>query len=160
MALIIVESPTKARTFNRLLKDKDYFVYATIGHFRDLPSSSLSIDYKQSFKPDYQIIKTKLKMVEKLKELAKHHKEIILATDLDREGESISYHIAYFLNFIKENWPEFTIDDSNNLKRIIFHEITAKAIDKALAKPTSIRVDLVKAQQARRILDRIVGYEI
>ena len=75
MALIIVESPTKARTFNRLLKDKDYFVYATIGHFRDLPSSSLSIDYKQSFKPDYQIIKTKLKMVEKLKELAKQHKQ-------------------------------------------------------------------------------------
>lgn len=158
MSLIIVESPTKARTFNRILKDKDYFVYATMGHFRDLPTKKISIDYKKDFKPNYQIIGNKTKIVEKLKELASQYKEIILATDPDREGESISYHAAYVLGFIKENWPEFTTHKT--LKRIVFHEITAKALSEALANPSTIREDLVKAQQARRILDRVVGYEL
>ncbi len=160
MSLIIVESPTKARTFNRILQGKDYYVYATMGHFRDLPAKSMSIDFKNNFQPDYQIISGKKKVVDKLKELAKTNKEIILATDLDREGESISYHVAYVLGFIKENWPEFKIKKTKNLKRIVFHEITAKALEEALKNPSELRINLIKAQQARRILDRVVGYEL
>lgn len=161
MPLIVVESPTKARTFNRILKDKDgdYEVFATVGHFRDIPSNALNIDYSQNFKPTYAISPLKEKIVNKLLELAaKHHNEVILATDEDREGESISYHIAYVLGFLDEKWPNFTF--TREMKRIVFHEITPKALFEALENPTSIRTNLVKAQQARRILDRIVGYEL
>ena len=161
MPLIVVESPTKARTFNRILKDKDedYEVFATVGHFRDIPSHALNIDYSQNFKPTYAISPLKEKIVNKLLELAaKHHNEVILATDEDREGESISYHIAYVLGFLDETWPNFTF--TREMKRIVFHEITPKALFEALENPTSIRINLVKAQQARRILDRIVGYEL
>jgi len=164
MPLIVVESPTKARTFNRILKSKewggDYFVFATVGHFRDLPASSMSVDTEKSFTPEYEIMEKKLKMVEKLKELAKDHDKIILATDLDREGESISYHVAYILGFVDEAWPDFTLKNKKNLERIVFHEITASALEEALQNPEALREDLVKAQQARRILDRIVGYEL
>ncbi len=161
MPLIVVESPTKARTFNRILKDKegDYEVFATVGHFRDIPSNSLNIDYTQNFKPTYAISPLKEKIVNKLLELAaKHNNEVILATDEDREGESISYHIAYVLGFLDEKWPNFSF--VGEMKRIVFHEITPKALFEALENPTSIRMNLVKAQQARRILDRIVGYEL
>ncbi len=158
MALIIVESPTKARTFNRILEGKDYFVFATLGHFRDLPVKKIAIDYDNNFKPDYEIAEAKQKVVDQLKKLAADHKEIILATDLDREGESISYHVAYTLGKIKENWPNLEIEDG--LKRIVFHEITASALKDALEHPTVLRLNLVKAQQSRRILDRIVGYEL
>jgi len=158
MALIIVESPTKARTFNRIFKGKDHFVFATMGHIRDLPNNELSIDYQNNFFPSYKIIASKEKIVAKLKQLAKENKEIILATDPDREGESIAYHIAYILDKAKENWPELSIDE--NLKRIIFHEITSSAIEEALKNPEKVRVNLVKAQFSRRILDRIVGYEL
>ena len=167
MSLIIVESPTKARTFNRLLKNKNYFVFATLGHIRDLPENQLAIDYKQNFRPCFQIIKNKNKIVEKLSELATNNQEIILATDPDREGESISYHVAYLLGFVEENWPEFKVKDkilkNNNLlslKRIIFHEITEAALEEALNNPQTLRINLIKAQQTRRILDRIVGYEL
>lgn len=162
MALIIVESPTKARTFNRILKAKgeDFYVFATMGHIRDLPSSSTSIDYKHEFKPDYEIIKNKQKVVAGLKELAKKNKEIIFATDPDREGESISYHAAYILGLIDEKWPNIQIKKGKDLKRIVFHEITPRALEEALQHPEEIRLNLVKAQQARRILDRIVGYEL
>jgi len=158
MAIIIVESPTKARTFNRIFKGKDYFVFATMGHIRDLPNNKLSINYQNNFFPSYQVIGLKEKIVNKLKQLAKENKEIILATDPDREGESIAYHIAYLLDRAKENWPDLLID--KNLKRIIFHEITSSAIEEALKNPESVRVNLVKAQFSRRILDRIVGYEL
>lgn len=161
MPLIVVESPTKARTFNRILKDKegDYEVFATVGHFRDIPSNSLNIDYDQHFKPTYAISPQKEKIVNKLLELAaKHNNEVILATDEDREGESISYHIAYVLGFLNETWPNFSF--TREMKRIVFHEITPKALFEALENPTTIRMNLVKAQQARRILDRIVGYEL
>lgn len=161
MPLIVVESPTKARTFNRILKDKegDYEVYATVGHFRDIPSDQLNIDYAHKFKPVYAIAPGKEKVVNKLLELAaKHNHEIILATDQDREGESISYHIAYVLGFVDEKWPDFTF--TKELRRIVFHEITPKALFEALENPGTVRIDLVKAQQARRILDRIVGYEL
>jgi len=159
MALIIVESPTKARTFNRILDPKDYFVFATMGHIRDLPGNKIAIDYEKQFKPGYIIIKNKEKIVEKMKKLALENKEIILATDPDREGESISYHVAYLLDKIKENWPEIELKDKD-LKRIVFHEITPKALKEALENPSALRLNLIKAQQARRILDRIVGYEL
>lgn len=164
MSLIVVESPTKARTFNRILKakgmDGDYQVFATVGHFRDLPATSIAINYEKDFKPEYEIMATKNKVVNQLKDLAKEHKEIILATDADREGESISYHVAYILGYVREKWPDFKLEEEAGLKRIVFHEITPKALEEALAHPTELRIDLVKAQQARRILDRVVGYEL
>ncbi len=164
MPLIVVESPTKARTFNRILKAEnktDYFVFATLGHFRDLPKESLSIDLEHDFKPKYEIMSNKSKVVTELKKLAKEHDEIILATDPDREGESISYHVAYILDFLNEDWPEITPEKSKKkVRRIIFHEITPKALKEALEHTDELRLDLVKAQQARRILDRIVGYKL
>ncbi|MBI4226287.1 type I DNA topoisomerase [Candidatus Roizmanbacteria bacterium] len=160
MALIIVESPTKARTFSRMLKNSDYLVFATMGHMRDLPQKRIAIDYKRNFKPSYEIIGTKRKVVFELKKLAEQNKEIILATDPDREGEAISYHAAYILGFIEENWPDSQIKNANRLKRIVFHEITPKALEEALENPGNLRLELVSAQQTRRILDRIVGYEL
>jgi DNA topoisomerase I len=164
MTLIIVESPTKARTFNRILKTEnktDYFVFATLGHFRDLPSASMSIDLEHDLKPEYEIMGAKQKMVTELKRLASEHDEIILATDADREGESISYHAAYILGFIEEKWPEINVKKGKKtLKRIVFHEITSKALNEALEHNDELRLNLVKAQQARRVLDRIVGYEL
>jgi len=163
MSLIIVESPTKARTFNRLLKGQNekHFVFATMGHIRDLPSKSLAIDYEKNFQPKYEVIKNKDKIVSQLRKLAKENDEIILATDPDREGESIAYHIAYLLGFYQEKWPNFlNKDKEKKLKRIVFHEITKKALEEALNSPSSVRLPLVKAQIARRLLDRIVGYEL
>ena len=160
MALIIVESPTKARTFNRILKGKDYYVFATMGHIRDLPASKMAIDFKKNFEPEYEVMKSKEKIVSKLKELLEKNKEVILATDPDREGEAISYHAAYLLGLIDEAWPDFKIKKGKKLSRIVFHEITPKALEEALKNPGEMRVNLVKAQQARRILDRVVGYEL
>ncbi len=165
MALIIVESPTKARTFNRILamseeNKKKYFVFATMGHFRDLPHNRIAIDYAHDFKPQYEIIKNKEKIVSELKKLAGENSEIILATDPDREGESISYHTAYVLGLINEDWPNISFNPKQEIKRIVFHEITSHALTDALKNPGTLRIDLVKAQQARRILDRIVGYEL
>ncbi len=187
MTLIIVESPTKARTFNRIFKmqaeqDKkansdttekkptkgkkvtaaavpEYYVFATLGHIRDLPASAISIDYDHNYAPTYEIMKGKQKVVDKLHELAREHEEIIFATDSDREGESISYHAAYVLGLMKESWPDISYAD-RPVKRIVFHEITQRALEEALATPGEIRIDMVKAQQARRIVDRIVGYEL
>lgn len=158
MPLIIVESPTKARTFNRILRGKDYFVFATMGHIRDLPSDRIAIDYDREFKPIYQTIPSKYKIVSELKKLTNKNKEIILATDPDREGESIAYHVAYLAGLIKEDWPNAKI--VGNGKRIVFHEITPSALKEALEKPEKLRLQLVAAQQSRRILDRIVGYEV
>jgi DNA topoisomerase-1 len=160
MALIIVESPTKARTFNRILKGQDYFVFATMGHIRDLPGDKMAVNFDNQFEPQYEIIKNKEKTVAKLKELAKENNEVILATDADREGESISYHAAYLLGLIDEKWPEIGFKKGVEVKRIVFHEITPNALKEALEHPSELRIDLVKAQQARRILDRIVGYQL
>ncbi len=188
MTLIIVESPTKARTFNRIFKmqadqakkgkgdetsekkpkkkgtkkaqaESPYYVFATLGHIRDLPSSEMAVDFEHDFAPTYEIIKGKQKVVDKLHELAKEHDEIIFATDPDREGESISYHAAYVLGLMKEEWPQIGYS-TNPVKRIVFHEITQHALEEALQNPGEIRLDLVKAQQARRIVDRVVGYEL
>ena len=103
MKLIIVESPTKARTFNRILKannNPDYQVFATLGHIRDLPSKSISINFSNNFKPNYEVIVKKKKVVAELKRLGKKSRQVILATDPDREGESIAYHAAYFLDLV------------------------------------------------------------
>lgn len=167
MALIIVESPTKARTFNRILKIQNkadqYFVYATMGHIRDLPPTKMAIDFEHQFKPEYQVDPKKKKVVDQLKNLAEKNDEIILATDLDREGESISYHVAYLLGYVDEKWPDEKLKNppaGGKISRIVFHEITAHALEEALAHPGELRLNLVKAQQGRRILDRIVGYEL
>lgn len=160
MALIIVESPTKARTFNKILNPKDYFVFASMGHIRDLPGNKMAIDFKHQFKPSYIVVKKKQDIVVQLKDLASRHKEIILATDPDREGESIGYHVAYILGYIDEKWPDFKMKGETSLKRIVFHEITSAALNAALKNPQGLRVNLVKAQQARRLLDRVVGYEL
>jgi len=165
MALIIVESPTKARTFNRILKvggqGNDYYVMATMGHIRDLPGKEMAIDFDDHYRPKYEYIEKRKKTIEQMIALAKEHDEIILATDLDREGESISYHVAYILGLIKENWPKIEFADvSKKIKRIVFHEITATALKEALDNPSELRINLVQAQQARRILDRIVGYDL
>lgn len=164
MALIIVESPTKARTFNRILKGKNFYVFATLGHIRDLPSAKLSIDYSHDFKPTYQILKGREKIIAQLKKFAEKNDEIILASDPDREGESIAYHAAYILGFINESWPNFKVKNSpasgKQLKRIVFHEITSQALSAALKEPEDLRQHLIQAQQTRRILDRVVGYEL
>ncbi len=168
MALIIVESPTKARTFSRMLsyasknaqQENDFLVFATMGHIRDLPKNRMAIDYKENFKPTYEIISTKRRVVAELKKLAGKNKEIILATDPDREGEAIAYHAAYILGFISERWPNSKLKNGDKLKRIVFHEITSSALSEALKSPGRLRLDLVSAQQVRRILDRIVGYEL
>ena len=160
MQLIIVESPTKANTFGRFLDKKDYQVEASIGHVRDLPTSKMEIDLEHDFAPHYIIAKKKNVIVKRIKALAKKADSIILATDSDREGESISYHIAYLLGLIQEEWPVSSMKKNSKTKRIVFHEITHEALVEALKKPQELNFDLVNAQQTRRILDRIVGYKL
>lgn len=160
MKLIIVESPTKAKTFNSFLKGKEYYVEATFGHIRDLPDKKIAVDVEAGYKPDYEISSKKKTVVATLKKLAKTADSIILATDSDREGEAISYHIAYLLGLIKENWPGHEFKSIKNVKRIVFHEITKNAFEEALKNPQSLNFNLVDSQQARRILDRLVGYTL
>lgn len=148
--LIIVESPTKARTISKFL-GPDYEVEASFGHVRDLPKSKISIDVENDFEPVYQIAPKAKEVIAKLKKMAKTASSIILATDEDREGEAISWHLVEALG-MKYNDPK--------LKRIVFHEITKGAIEHALANPRAIDLNLVDAQQARRVLDRLVGYEL
>lgn len=149
--LIIVESPTKARTLSRFL-GKDFLIEASMGHVRDLPKAKLGVDIENGFEPQYVIPKDKRKTVENLKDLALKAKEVILATDPDREGEAIAWHVS-FLTSGKQKSGE-------KLKRIVFHEITEEAIKEALGSPRSIDLKLVDAQQARRVLDRLVGYKL
>lgn len=149
MNLIIVESPTKARTLTKFLKGK-YTVEATMGHIRDLPKSKLGVDVEHNFEPSYIIPTDKKKRVGELKAIAKGADAIILATDPDREGEAIAFHVAEILKTAKKI----------TFSRIVFHEITEKAIQDALEHPRSIDQKLVNAQQARRILDRLVGYKL
>lgn len=160
MDLIIVESPTKAATFKRFLKDKPFEIQATLGHIRDLPEDKLAVDFENNFKPEYLILPERKNVIEKIKESAKKARFVILATDADREGEAISYHIAWILGFVKEKWPNSYLINSSKLKRIVFHEITKEAIEQSLSEPRPLLFELVNAQQARRILDRIVGYKL
>ncbi|MCW0184968.1 type I DNA topoisomerase [Campylobacter lari] len=147
--LIIVESPAKAKTIGNFL-GKDYEIIASKGHIRDLPKTSFGIKIEdENFKPEYRISNDHSSLVKELKEKAKKAKTIYLATDEDREGEAIAYHIAKAIN-----------KDENSLPRIVFHEITKSAIENALKNPRSLNVNSVNAQQTRRLLDRIVGYKL
>lgn len=146
--LLIVESPAKAKTIEKILGE-DFEVRSCYGHIRDLEKSEMGIDLKNKFAPRYAVPSEKEKVVKELKSMAKKAKEVWLASDEDREGESISWHLSEVLGL-----------DPKKTKRIVFHEITAPAIKKAVANPRFINMDLVDAQQARRILDRIVGFEL
>ncbi len=146
--LVIVESPAKAKTIEKYL-GKDYQVKSSFGHIRDLPKKGLNIDIEHNFKPTYEITPDKRKTVAELKTAAKQASSIWLASDEDREGEAIAWHICEALKL-----------DPKKTKRIVFHEITKSAIEAAIQKPRTVDINLVDAQQARRILDRLVGYEL
>lgn len=156
--LIIVESPTKAKTISRFLGGH-YEVQASMGHVRDLPKSKLSIDVEHNFEPTYIIPVKAKETVAKLKKLAKNASSIILATDEDREGEAISWHLVQALGLGDEAQIADGSEDKR-IKRIVFHEITKSAVDHALKSPRDLDLNLVDAQQARRVLDRLVGYEL
>jgi DNA topoisomerase-1 len=146
--LIIVESPAKAKTINKFL-GSDYVVTSCYGHIRDLPDSGLNIDIENGFEPNYVVSEDKEKVIKELKKLAKGCDEIYLATDEDREGEAISWHLCDVLKL-----------NPKKAKRITYTEITKEAVVHAVQNPRTINMDLVNAQQARRVLDRLVGYEI
>lgn len=146
MNLIIVESPTKAKTLSRFLGG-DYVVEATTGHLKDLPKSKLGVDVENNFEPQYDLVAKRKKTVEDLKKSAKKASQIYLATDPDREGEAISFHVAELLG-------------KKDFKRIVFHEITKEAVEEAIKNPRVIDANLVDAQTARRVLDRLVGYKL
>jgi DNA topoisomerase-1 len=147
-SLVIVESPAKAKTINRYL-GSGYEVKASMGHVRDLPERSLAVDIEHGFTPTYEIMSGKKRIVSSLKASAGKCDRLFLATDLDREGEAIAWHLAQILGV-----PE------DKTYRVIFNAITKTAIEQAFAEPGRIDIDKVNAQQARRILDRIVGYQI
>src|SRR3989338_5638266 len=147
MKLLIVESPAKAKTIEKYL-DKKFTVRASVGHIRDLPKSNKqALDIPAGFIPHYEISKGKEKVVHELKDLAQRADEVVLATDPDREGEAIAWHVAEALGLKKP-------------KRIVFHEITKEAVNEALSHPRSIDMNLKTAQEARRVLDRLFGYDL
>ncbi len=146
--LVIVESPAKAKTIEKFL-GKDFVVKSSYGHVMDLNKNKISVDIEHDFKPQYEISPDKKKVVNELKKLAKEAETVWLATDEDREGEAISWHLVNALKL-----------DENKTKRIVFHEITKNAINKAVSNPRKIDHNLVSAQLARRVLDRLVGYEL
>jgi DNA topoisomerase-1 len=146
--LLIVESPAKAKTIEKILGE-DFQVKSCFGHIRDLEKDDMGIDVQHGYKPRYIVPEDKEKVVKELKQLARKSEEVWLATDEDREGEAISWHLCEVLGL-----------DPSSTKRIVFHEITKKAIEKAVQKPRLLDMNLVNAQQARRILDRIVGFEL
>jgi len=147
-SLVVVESPTKARTLRKLLS-RSYDVTASMGHVRDLPKSQLGVDVKQDFTPKYIVIKGKGPVLKSLREAAKKAETIYMATDPDREGEAISWHLKEALRPVNKQ-----------IRRIEFHEVTKDALKRALAHPRDIDLNLVNAQQARRILDRLFGYKL
>ncbi|HTL44291.1 MAG TPA: type I DNA topoisomerase [Vicinamibacterales bacterium] len=148
-ALVVVESPAKARTINKYL-GKDYKVVASMGHVRDLPKSKLGVDVEEGFEPSYEVIASRKKVLTELKAEAKKADEIFVATDPDREGEAIGWHLA----------EELGSGNKKKIRRLMFNEITKKGVLSALEKPTTIDKKMVDAQQARRVLDRLVGYKI
>lgn len=162
MRLLIVESPAKAKTIGKYI-GSDYTVVASVGHIRDLPKSNKkAIDIEGGFVPHYEISKGKEKVVEEIKKLAKKADEILLATDPDREGEAIAWHLA---QIIKEDLRSSehktrSTKESTEIKRVTYHEITKEAIEEALKHPRAIDQNLRKAQEARRVLDRLVGYDL
>jgi DNA topoisomerase-1 len=147
-ALVVVESPAKARTIGKYL-GSGYTVKASVGHIRDLPKSKISVDIENNFEPVYEVIDGKKKVVAELRKAAREVEKVFLASDPDREGEAIAWHVA-----------EEIKDINPNLQRVLIHEITKKGVAKALAQPGTLDMHKADAQQARRILDRLVGYEI
>ena len=145
--LVIVESPAKAKTLQKYL-GRGFQVKASVGHVMDLPKSKLGVDIENDFTPEYHVIHGKKKIISELKEAAKGKEEIFLAPDPDREGEAIAWHIAESLG------------NKKNIRRVLFNEITKRAVTEAIANPKELDRDLFEAQQARRILDRLVGYQI
>lgn len=150
--LVIVESPTKAKTLSKILP-KDFDIEASMGHIRDLPKKGLGVLVEDDFKPEYEVPQKAKKVVSKLKKLAKETKEIILATDPDREGEAIAWHLKHIISSTKEG-------KKLKYNRVVFHELTKDAVLAAFKHLGNINQDLVDAQQARRILDRLVGYKL
>lgn len=146
--LIIVESPAKANTIKKFLGGNTKVV-ASMGHIRDLPKSKLGVNVDNDFEPEYINIRGKGDLIKSLKKDAKNAKKIYLATDPDREGEAIAWHLAYILN-----------EDKAKIQRVTFNEITKSAVQKAIKEPREIDLNTVDAQQARRVLDRIVGYKM
>src|SRR6187402_2897655 len=146
--LLIVESPAKAKTIEKIL-GPDFEVKSCFGHIRDLEKEDMGIDIQNNFKPRYTISEDKERVVKELRSLAKKSNEVWLATDEDREGEAISWHLCEVLGL-----------DPEHTKRIVFHEITKPAIKAAVENPRTVDMNLVMAQQARRVLDRIVGFEL
>ncbi len=146
--LVIVESPAKAKTIEKYL-GRNYKVVASVGHIRDLKKSTMSIDFENNYEPQYINIRGKGNLINSLKKEAKNAKKVFLASDPDREGEAISWHLAHILNL-----------DESEANRVVFNEITKDAVKNAFKEPRTINQDLVDAQQARRVLDRIVGYSI
>ncbi|MCB9805126.1 hypothetical protein H6769_05975 [Candidatus Peribacteria bacterium] len=146
--LVIVESPAKGKTIEKYL-GKDFTVKASVGHIRDLPAKGFGVDLENNFEPTYEITDGKKKIVSDLKKLVKQAEKVWIATDEDREGEAIGWHLCQALDL-----------DLETTARITFHEITKSAITHAIENPRKIDIDLVNAQQARRILDRIVGYKV
>jgi DNA topoisomerase-1 len=146
--LIVVESPTKARTLAKML-DRRYKVLASMGHVRDLPKSRLGVDIEDGFRPHYIVIKGKGPIIKELRQHARRAKAIYLAPDPDREGEAISWHLKHLLE-----------EANGNIRRITFHEVTPEAVRRALQNPRDIDLNLVAAQQARRVLDRLFGYQL
>ena len=148
-SLVVVESPAKAKTINKYL-GKDYKVVASMGHVRDLPKSKLGVDVDEGFEPSYEVIASRKKVLKELKDEAKKSNDIFIATDPDREGEAIGWHLA----------EELGAGNRKKIRRLMFNEITKKGVLAALEKPTAIDKKMVDAQQARRVLDRLVGYKI
>src|SRR3954462_882570 len=147
-ALVIVESPSKAKTIQKYL-GREYIVKASVGHIKDLPKSKLGVDTKKGFTPDYQVIPSKVKIIDELKKFSKEVPELYLATDPDREGEAIAWHINEELKA-----------RGKKVHRVLFNAITKPAILEAMSKPEKLNEDKFQAQQARRVLDRLVGYKI
>src|ERR1700722_11773805 len=145
--LVIVESPAKAKTIGKYL-GKDFIVEASLGHVKDLPKKDLSVDVDHDFTPKYEVIEGKKKLIAELKQAAKGCDSIYLAADPDREGEAICWHLQEELDSTKTPRPA--------IFRVIFNEITAAAVKKAFDKPLTVNIHLVEAQQARRVLDRLV----
>jgi DNA topoisomerase I len=153
--LLIVESPSKAKTIGKYL-GKDYIVRASVGHVRDLPKSNKkAIDIEEGFVPHYEISKGKEKVIEEIRSLASEVDEVLLATDPDREGEAISWHLKELISKGKDKSI-----DAKKIRRVVYHEITKEAIEEALKHPRAIDDKLVSAQEARRVLDRLVGYDL
>ena len=147
-SLVVVESPTKVKTIQKYL-DSSYIVKASMGHVRDLPKSKLGVDEKRDFKPDYRVLPAKKKVLDELKKAAEKVGTLYIATDPDREGEAIGWHLAQELGVAKAK-----------TYRIMFNEITERAVKAAFQHPGKIDIKKVDAQQARRVLDRLVGYKL